>query len=66
MRVLPEHFAALDRVAAGDGLRAHLISRELEMGFFLLNIYTYMKACTMRWPTCGDQGIEGRNELSPD
>ena len=34
MRVLPEHLAASDRVADGDGLRAHLISRELCNDFF--------------------------------
>jgi hypothetical protein len=45
MRVLPEHFAASDRVADGDGLRAHLISRKIwnEYVFaFLLNICMYI------------------------
>ena len=42
MRVLPEHLPAPDRVAAGDGLRGHLISTELckrAIFFFGLNIY---------------------------
>jgi hypothetical protein len=34
MRVLPEHFAAPDCVTAGDGLQAHLISKEHEKGLF--------------------------------
>ena len=44
MRVLPEHLAASDRVADGDGLLAHLISRELCNDFFsfLLNICMYI------------------------